>query len=331
MLHILLLILKVTGIIIGTILGILVLLSCIVLFVPVRYEVRAVFGGSMKSVRVKIRVTWLLHLIKVSFSFWNKKISWKARIAFKTIGGGQAVNGKEEKKENEVEDHDEKLEAIVEQEETVEKQEEMEKIPQSGGGEPESIFEEMEEEFPSHEEEKEEFWEDSETVEKMEAGSHFWQKILEIVRKITGKICSLYHKIKCTIEIFCGKIRMLSEKKDKLTEFLTSEVHRQAFFKVKDEGLKLLLRLRPKIVQADIRYGFDDPCITGQVLAGLGILYPFLGEHVNVRPDFEHKVLEGRMYVKGRVRMFHIARLLWSLLWCKNVRMTYRHVREFEL
>ena len=40
MLHILLLILKVIGIIFAVILGILVLLACVVLYVPVRYDIR---------------------------------------------------------------------------------------------------------------------------------------------------------------------------------------------------------------------------------------------------------------------------------------------------
>ncbi len=44
MLHILLLILKIIGIIIAAILGILVLLIGIVLFVPVRYEAKGEIG-----------------------------------------------------------------------------------------------------------------------------------------------------------------------------------------------------------------------------------------------------------------------------------------------
>ena len=46
MLHILLLILKIIGIILAVILGILVLLICIVVFAPVRYEVKAGCTGN---------------------------------------------------------------------------------------------------------------------------------------------------------------------------------------------------------------------------------------------------------------------------------------------
>ena len=49
MLHILLLVLKIIGIIIAAILGILVLLLCIVLFVPFRYEIKVCISDRCKN------------------------------------------------------------------------------------------------------------------------------------------------------------------------------------------------------------------------------------------------------------------------------------------
>ena len=155
-----------------------------------------------------------------------------------------------------------------------------------------------------------------------------------IGRKAKGlweKAKALYQKIKCTFLAFCDRIKLLLEKKERLAEFITDEVHRKAFFKAKDEAFKLLRRLKPKKLAADLHYGFEDPCTTGQVLAGLSMLYPFWGEHVSIIPDFEQKVLEGSLYIKGRIRIIHFVRLMWNLAWCKEVRMTYRHVKEFEL
>lgn len=98
----------------------------------------------------------------------------------------------------------------------------------------------------------------------------------------------------------CDKIKLLLEKKERLAEFITDEVHRKAFFKAKDEAFKLLRRLKPKKLAADLHYGFEDPCTTGQVLAGLSMLYPFWGEHVSIIPDFEQKVLEGSPVHQGQ-------------------------------
>ena len=64
MLHILLLILKVIGIILAVIVGIILLLAAIFLFVPIRYDISAKCDGSVEGLKAKIKVTWLLHLVR---------------------------------------------------------------------------------------------------------------------------------------------------------------------------------------------------------------------------------------------------------------------------
>ena len=63
MLHILLFILKIIGIIIAAILGILVLVVCVVLFVPGRYDIEASCDGSFSGIRAAARLTWFLNLV----------------------------------------------------------------------------------------------------------------------------------------------------------------------------------------------------------------------------------------------------------------------------
>ena len=60
-------------------------------------------------------------------------------------------------------------------------------------------------------------------------------------------------------------------------------------------------------------------------------MYPFLGDDVRVYPDFERKVLDGNLEVAGKIKVSYFVWLLWKLVWCKDVRMTYRHVRNFKL
>jgi hypothetical protein len=66
------------------------------------------------------------------------------------------------------------------------------------------------------------------------------------------------------------------------------------------------------------------------VLAGLSILYPFYGDHVEIYPDFEQKMLEGDLYVKGHIRMVHLATLLWRLFFNRYVRKTYRDYKKIK-
>ncbi|WP_288174710.1 DUF2953 domain-containing protein [Sporofaciens musculi] len=171
-----------------------------------------------------------------------------------------------------------------------------------------------------------------------EEGTGIWQKAAGICQSIYQKIANLYRKIAgipekigSTVEGLIQKVQGLLEKKDKIIEFLSDEIHQTAFMKARDEVLFLLRRLKPGTIQADIRYGFDDPSLTGKVLAGLSMCYPFLGDDVDIHPDFEKRVFDGQLKIAGRLRASYFLKLLWKLVWSKEVRMTYRHVRNFEL
>ena len=76
-------------------------------------------------------------------------------------------------------------------------------------------------------------------------------------------------------------------------------------------------------------FGFEDPCITGQVLAGLSILYPFVGGHIHLMPDFENQIFEGEAFVKGKIRLVYILATAIRLLVNKSVRETNKDIRQF--
>jgi len=97
------------------------------------------------------------------------------------------------------------------------------------------------------------------------------------------------------------------------------------------EGKKFLFRIRPKKFLLKIRFGFEDPSVTGYVLAGLSMVYPLIGEHTDITPDFENKVLQGKLSARGKLRIIHLAVLILKLLADKNVRITYQHFKKIKL
>ncbi len=408
MLHILLFILKIIGIIIAAILGILVLLVCVVLFVPGRYDIEASCDGSFSEIRAAARVTWFLNLIKFNACYENKEVTWRLRIAWKNRQSGQESKKKIKK---EVETYGEEMEELWKdpEENVEERSEENEKVvgtpkeireEEDKPGQSEKILEEIQDEseksYGETEKVAERLSESGESLEKQtnvgedmeeaeagidedmeeaEAGidkdmeeaetgadedleeaetgtgkgleenercsekerKHIWQKIADSCQKIIRKIADLYRKITEIpgkigeiFQKFSDRIKTLSEKKNKIIDFITDEVHKKALVKVRDEGLYLLKKLKPKKFLAEIHFGFDDPCLTGKLLAGVSMAYPFLGKNVDVSPDFERQVLEGNLKIAGRIRVSYFARLLWRLIWCREVRMTYKHVRNFE-
>ena len=75
-------------------------------------------------------------------------------------------------------------------------------------------------------------------------------------------------------------------------------------------GVKLLL---PQKLNAKIIFGFEDPYYTGKVLGWTAALIPIYGDHINITPDFEKRILKGELKIKGRIRRYKILYLLWKV------------------
>jgi len=75
-------------------------------------------------------------------------------------------------------------------------------------------------------------------------------------------------------------------------------------------GVKLLL---PQKLNAKITFGFEDPYYTGKVLGWTAALIPIYGDHINITPDFEKRILKGELKIKGRIRRYKILYLLWKV------------------
>lgn len=322
MLHILLLVLKIIGIIIAVILGILVLLILIILLVPVRYQGEAAADGTWKGISAKIKVHWFFHLIAFSAEYKDEAFFWRLRIAWKKMG-----TDSEDGQESAVEEKTE-----VRQEPAVEEQAEYKEKEEVSADEAgtEDRLEKEEKTDTKTEENVERLLQKPEKNEEESQIPPADEETPFLFEKIAGRLRAFFQKIKYTFQRLCGKIKTLSEKKEKVKEFLTDEVHRRAFQKTKTEFSRLMRRIRPKKLKGTVHYGFEDPYHTGQVLAALGVAYPWLGEAVSVYPDFEKRILQGDLYVKGTVRALYVVLLIWKLVWCKDVRTTYHHIRSFE-
>lgn len=287
MLHIPFLILKIIGIILAVILGLILLVICIVLFVPICYKADLHGSGNARELTVHAKVSWLFGLIKAVFALENGKTDLSVRIAWKKFGDSDPV---EDKAEDRIEEKPKPEKKAVMQEKQViqgeEKQddttnritdkavedqtEKAEKSEQSAKTRPEST--------EKKQRKKKDRKEDSDSASKIE---------------------QITEKIKCTYHKFCDKINEITEKKDKISDFLTDETHKNAFLKLKNEAFHLLKKLKPKKIQGEITFGFEDPSLTGRLLAWISMIYPWIGEHTDITPDFEHRTLSGDLSIRG--------------------------------
>lgn len=319
MLHILFLILKIIGIILAVILGLILLVICIVLFVPICYKADLHGSGNARELTVHAKVSWLFGLIKAVFALENGKTDLSVRIAWKKFGDSDPV---EDKAEDRVEEKPKPEKKAVMQEKQViqgeEKQddttnritdkavedqtEKAEKSEQSAKTRPESA--------EKKQRKKKDRKEDSDSASKIE---------------------QITEKIKCTYHKFCDKINEITEKKDKISDFLTDETHKNAFLKLKNEAFHLLKKLKPKKIQGEITFGFEDPSLTGRLLAWISMIYPWIGEHTDITPDFEHRTLSGDLSIRGRLYVITPVVTAIRLILSKAVRRSFKDIRNFKL
>ena len=300
MLHFFLLILKIIGWMLLAILGILVLLVCVVLFVPVRYELEGKCNGTIETLDVKFRFSFLLHFLAGTVCYSEGKSTWNLRIAWKHFGN------------EDIELRETPIKRSIESESSVNETKNKEiNIP-------------------------EKTIKNEETVSK-DVSNKGTRKVTDKapdqtgeVKKTVSKKESILDKIEYKYKKIRDKLREIIRKKEKVLGFLTNEIHQAAFLKVVSELKRLLLRLRPQKIVGEIEFGFDDPAWTGQALAGISILYPYFADCFQVIPDFEEKKLRGQIEIKGKITAKNFVALGLHVILDKNVRMTLRHIKTFK-
>mgnify|MGYP005800502333 CR=1 FL=1 len=298
MLHIILLILKILGFLILGILALILLVLLIVLLNPFMYSLKASGEDSLESIKGEMRFRWLFRLLSGRVAYENGAVAWQMRIAWKKYGSVDEDGSQDEDKGVEKIQTPESRKAEEPRETTSRERQRQEEAPEKKQEEnPKRIVKKKNKKDPSLSERFRAFWD----------------------------------KIKYTFQKICDNIRTLGKKKDKLIAFTEDAVHRSAFSKVIKELQRLLRTLCPQKADVWLKFGFEDPALTGYALAMLSLIYPYVGEYTRLQPDFENKVLKGKAYVKGKIRVVHILIPALSLLLDKNVRITYHHIRRFRL
>ena len=112
----------------------------------------------------------------------------------------------------------------------------------------------------------------------------------------------------------CGKV----EKIDDLKVIINDEENKELVRLIKKELKELIREITPVKYDINVRYGCEEPYMTGRILGVIAVIYGITGVQFNITPEFEQKVLEGDIYMKGRVRIYRL--LLIALRVYKNNR-----------
>ena len=124
--------------------------------------------------------------------------------------------------------------------------------------------------------------------------------------------------------------RRLKRKWESVKKFFRSKMFREALLHAKKEVLYFLKKAAPKKVTGTVRFGFDDPALTGETLGILGMIYGKLPKDLSIQPDFEQEILRGDVRMKGSFQAVTAAGIALRLFRDQNLRKTIRHFKHKE-
>lgn len=333
MLHILLLILKWIGIVLAVFLLLVLLLINLGLFVPIRYRADASCQNDIETLEAEFELSWMWKLFFLTACWKKGKADMKIRIGWKYLfseekegKSEEKIEVPEEKEENDLQKEKEEQKFLKEQKESLPPEKTNRSLPENNVQEQaekrECHQEKTESGIDKEEEEKESF-----TADRRKAGGRkkkpLWDRMKEKISEWIESCKSFWRKILAMGRNFRGK-------KEQIESFLTDASHRRAFCSLKREVRRFLGHVSPKDVKIVGKIGLEDPYMTGQALAVLGMLFPFLGENTVIVPDFENKVLEGSVHIEGKIHNFRMLAILWRLIKDRDVRKIIIDVKKLK-
>lgn len=353
MLHVLLLILKIIGWILLGIIGLLLLLLLLILFCPIRYQADVSYqGGKTLQAKAKVRYLILSVRVLYDQSREKDKLKQEIRLLWFRLGKKKAEEAEREVEhladegfddawddidvDSDMDFDDADADSDMDSDDAVRKmsdksQKHTEKTPEKPIGESgktdKTITEIPTITLPNVEEDTEPDEEpqifdldepdDLPEEEKKRSGrlkivcQKVWEKLKKIwifIRNHTpGKVAErVADKIERKTAAAKKKLRRLQ----KFWNLSCTVKTREYLKKYIPRTLKHIL---PRKVKGYVHYGMDEPYKTGQVTGYLSLL-PFVYQKgLSMQPDFEQKVLELDVKLKGRIRLGYLLRIVLNI------------------
>ena len=298
-------ILKIIGIVLLWILGIVLALLLLLLFFPIRYRVKARYDGSYE---VKAKGWWLFHLLHISASIGSKsELSYGVRILGIRIYPGK----KEEKAPDDLDlknlDFEDEVLYVVPSEE----KEPSEKTASSEGITPVEETASLEKEVPSEKatasEQTVPLPEPKTTTEKQCERKETRQK--EEKKKkpekepepLYQRFCRFLDKLEKWSDGLHKKVSRRIRQYEDLDWLLHSKLFEVAFTEGKRDAFKILHQLLPRKIAGKLHFGFEDPALTGEAYAGTVTVLTYIPhtKKLCVLPDFDQKTFDADMTCTG--------------------------------
>ena len=309
MLSILLTVLKVIGISVLIILGLILFLVLLVLFVPVRYSGKGSYDGSASA--VGLRASWLLHMISVRGEYQSEQA---LHICLRIFGIRIYDNLRTDRKKNR---HKKVKSTKTKTKDTGEIQ---------AASSEESVWE-----APCLEPERK----DDPCAENAAAGSRTAgiagssdesvdnsEKKPGIVQKIKNfliNFVNFFKNITFTIHKVCDTIVRIKDNIKYYIGVLQLDSTKRAFANCQCQLMRVLRKISPRNYHVSLHLGFD------------GMLYPLHQGNIDIQPEFDQTVMEGSFSFRGLVSVFVFARAACILFFDKDIKLLIRQLKRSEI
>ena len=272
--HVILQILAVIGIVLLVLLALLILTVLAVLFVPIRYRA----SGEKEADRIEgvAAVSFLYPFLSFKWQRAGNENRWALRLlGIKLKSSRKADKGKVAEPEKTDKGKAEETAQAAKPEKAADpvKEEKQPATPSVQNAEAEDAARQAEETG----------------TQKMDRGSS-------------------EKKARFTISGLCDKMEKIRDNVEYYKERLTVEENRLFLKRTKERIFAVLKSIKPKVLTARVVCGTGSPDTTGYVCAVYGMLYPVIEDRISFTADFENKVLDGELSVKGKVRVVTLVR-----------------------
>uniref|UniRef100_UPI003FEDC1E4 hypothetical protein n=1 Tax=Agathobacter sp. TaxID=2021311 RepID=UPI003FEDC1E4 len=297
-----LLILKIIGIILAALLGIVVLGILLVLFCPFRYRI---WGSYHEKPDISIRVAWLMCIFQ-----FRMDITDTQQMYLRILGFRKNLS-REEEETNESEESS-GLEEESETTNTVENAFDKKRI-ETNRSDAATVEENSgEEEFRNKEDPKD-------SIET---------KSTDVSRKTPEKKISISQKVKRIWEKIKRALFNIKETTVKIKKLYMDPRNKLAFTKLKQSVAKFFRVLHPKKFQLKLKFSTGSPDTTGQLLGVIAMFPIGYRNGWNIVPDFTADAFyaDAEFDVRGRVLGISLIKLACSIILDKNCKRLYNKV-----
>lgn len=282
MLGILITILKIIGIVLLSILGLLLAVIFIVLFVPVRYKAK----GDYPPGKISLKASFLLHLVSFKLEY-NDGFNYCLKILGLSFIDNKRNKSKKTNKKNKNKD----AVTLNGTNNTKEKSVDISEIEDISN---ENII--------------------NEDITQKNSS----KEALDHKNDEASKAFSEDEKSKAT-EDKTGIFETLTDIRDNLEYYknLLEKPSTQAAISLcKDRIGKLLKSILPRRGRVNLKIGLENAGITGKIMGAYYALYSYIGHVVHIIPYYDEQIIEGDFYLSGHIRvitmLYHLIRIYFD-------------------